>query len=139
MERGGRFKRHIEKRMLHAFETGRVLPYLVGTIIVLVFAFAAVMRIVDQKDFESYGTALWWAVATVTTVGYGDVVPEEPVGRLVAALLMILGFSLLSLITGTIASTLVSRFMSRQSDERVLAAIARLEDRIARLEERRSG
>jgi voltage-gated potassium channel len=102
----------------------------------LVFVFAGVMRIFDHADFKSYGTALWWAVATVTTVGYGDVVPKEPLGRLIASLLMITGFALLSLITGTIASALVSRFMIHREDDRVLEALARLEERLARLEER---
>jgi len=122
--------------MLRAFETGRVVPYLVGTMFVLVFVFAAVMRTVDHADFKTFGTALWWAVATVTTVGYGDVVPKEPLGRLIASLLMIMGFALLSLITGTIASALVSRLMEQRSDDRVLEALARLEERLARLEER---
>ena len=82
------------------------------------------------------GDALWWAVATVTTVGYGDVVPKKAVGRVVASLLMITGFAFLSLITGTIASALVARFTRPRSDERVVQALARLEERLERLEQR---
>ena len=136
MEPAGRFERALERRLLRAFQTGRVLPYLIGTMTLIVFAFATVMRFVDEKDFETFGIALWWAVATVTTVGYGDVVPTTTVGRSVASLLMITGFAFLSLITGTIASVLVSRLTSQKSDEPVLEAIARLEERMGRLEER---
>ncbi len=67
------------------------------------------MRIVDPEDFPSLGVALWWAVTTVTTVGYGDVVPVQPAGRAVAAVLMIVGFASLSLLTGIVASVLVHK------------------------------
>jgi voltage-gated potassium channel Kch len=132
----GRFEQTLERRLLKAFETGRVLPYLITTMVVIVFAFATVMRIFDQADFKTYGDALWWAVATVTTVGYGDIVPKTAVGRTVASLLMITGFAFLSLITGTIASVLVARFTRTRSDERVVQALARLEERLERLEQR---
>jgi Ion channel len=73
------------RRLERAFETGRILPYLITVIAAIAVLFAAIMRLVDSEDFPSFGVALWWAVSTVTTVGYGDVVPEEPVGRAVAA------------------------------------------------------
>lgn len=132
----GRFEQSLERRLLKAFETGRVLPYLIATMVVIVFVFATVIRIFDQSDFKTYGDALWWAVATVTTVGYGDIVPKTTVGRFVASLLMITGFAFLSLITGTIASVLVARFTRTRSDERVVQALARLEERLERLERR---
>jgi voltage-gated potassium channel len=135
-EPAGRFEQALERRLFRAFETGRVLPYLIGTMFVTVFAFAAVMRLVDEKDFRTFGDALWWATATVTTVGYGDVVPKEPVGRFVAGLLMITGFAFLSLITGTIASVLVARFTAQRGESAALEALARLEERIERLDDR---
>jgi voltage-gated potassium channel len=102
----------------------------------LIFAFAAVMRIVDSESFPTYGTALWWSVSTVTTVGYGDVVPQQPLGRLVAGVLMVLGFAFLSLVTGTIASALVSRYNIDNQSTALVDAIDRLERRIAELEKR---
>jgi voltage-gated potassium channel len=102
----------------------------------LIFAFAAIMRIVDPKSFQTFGTALWWSASTVTTVGYGDVVPKEPFGRFVAGILMVLGFAFLSLVTGTIASALVSRYNVDKESDPVAQAIDRLERRIAELEKR---
>ncbi len=75
----------------------------------LVFVAGTLMRIVDPDDFPTLGLALWWAVTTVTTVGYGDVVPTDPAGRFVGAGLMVFGYASLSLLTGVIASLLVSR------------------------------
>jgi voltage-gated potassium channel len=97
------------RRLERAFETGRILPFLMLVIGVLAFAAGAVMWIVDRDDFPTLGLALWWAVTTVTTVGYGDVVPTDAAGRVVGAGLMISGYASLSLLTGVIASLLVSR------------------------------
>lgn len=126
----------LERRLVHAFRTGRILPSLLVTMLAMVFLFAGLMRIVDREDFPTYGLALWWAVETVTTVGYGDVVPVQPFGRLVASVLMLSGFAFLSLITGTIASALVTRYgASASQTSEILEGIQRLESRIAQLEQ----
>jgi voltage-gated potassium channel len=97
------------RRLERAFETGRILPFLMLVITAIAFAAGTVMWIVDRDDFPTLGLALWWAVTTVTTVGYGDVVPTDTAGRFVGAGLMISGYASLSLLTGIIASLLVSR------------------------------
>ena len=124
------------KRLVRGLQTGRVLPALFVTMIGLIFVFAAIMRVVDSESFPTFGTALWWSASTVTTVGYGDVVPKEPFGRFVAGILMVLGFAFLSLVTGTIASALVSRYNVDKESDPVVEAIDRLERRIAELEKR---
>jgi Trk-type K+ transport system membrane component len=58
-----------ERRLQRAFETGRILPFLVLSITVLVVGFGVLMWLVDREDFPSLGLALWWATSTVTTVG----------------------------------------------------------------------
>jgi voltage-gated potassium channel len=118
------------RRLEAALETGRILRYLIATIVVIVFASGAAMRIFDHQDFPSFGLALWWSVTTVTTVGYGDVVPVQPVGRAVASVLMIIGFASLSLLTGIISSLLVSRRVERTST----ADFDQLDERLAEIE-----
>jgi voltage-gated potassium channel len=131
----GRIQRIALRRLERAFETGRILPYMVGVIAVISVAFAAIMRLVDSEDFPSFGVALWWAVATVTTVGYGDVVPDEPVGRAVAAGLMIVGFASLSLLAGIIASALIARRgAAHQESGDAVAALERVERRLDEIE-----
>ncbi|MEA2677395.1 MAG: voltage-gated potassium channel [Chloroflexota bacterium] len=62
----------------------------------------------QNPEVTSFGDALWWAVVTVATVGYGDVTPITPEGRLAAAVLMIVGITLWAAVTGMITSLLVS-------------------------------
>jgi voltage-gated potassium channel len=66
------------------------------------------MTFADHNSFPSIGSGLWWAVQTITTVGYGDHVPTTVAGRLVAALVMLIGIGFLTVITAAITSTFVS-------------------------------
>ena len=78
------------------------------------------MTVADRNTFPSIGSGLWWAVQTVTTVGYGDHVPATVAGRLVAALVMLVGIGFLTVITAAITST----FMSRSRGEQMPSAAA---------------
>ena len=121
------------RRLERAFETGRILPFLMLVITGIAFAAATVMWIVDRDDFPTFGLALWWAVTTVTTVGYGDVVPTDTPGRFVGAVLMISGYASLSLLTGVIASLLVARRAAAlQADEE--QALGKIDRRLAEVE-----
>ena len=96
------------------------------------------MTILDHKGFPSVGTGLWWAVQTVTTVGYGDHVPATPAGQIVAALVMLLGIGFITVITASITSSFVSRSRREQSatvDEAVPAEqLRKIDERLARIE-----
>ena len=71
--------------------------------------FGLLMTAIDHKNFTTLGQGLWWSVQTVTTVGYGDVVPTNASGQLVAALVMLLGLAFLAVITAAITSSFVAR------------------------------
>jgi hypothetical protein len=117
------------RRSERALETGRILPYMFVTIATITIAYGIVMRFVDPHDFPTGGLALWWAAETVTTIGYGDVVPTTTLGRFVAAGLMIFGFASLSLLAGVVASVFVHR---REATER--PEFAAVEERLAEIE-----
>ena len=70
--------------------------------------------------------ALWWGIVTLTTVGYGDVVPKTAEGKIAASLLMLLGIGLFSAITATIASYLISTGSSGRSPTRIIAELGEL-------------
>ncbi|UCD37796.1 MAG: NAD-binding protein, partial [Fidelibacterota bacterium] len=61
------------------------------------------------QQFDSIGEALWWAVVTMTTVGYGDFTPQATPGRALAVVIMFAGISLMAVLSGTVASQLVAR------------------------------
>jgi voltage-gated potassium channel len=88
-------------------ETGPLLSVLVIFLMVLFLSSVAMYfleRDVQPNGFNSVPAALWWAVATLTTTGYGDVVPITPLGRLVAAFVMICGLGVFGLWTGILAT-----------------------------------
>jgi voltage-gated potassium channel len=104
-----RIERFVMKRFQRGLETGRILPPLLFVMLMLDFAFALVMWLVDRKDYPTYWEAVWFATQTITTVGYGDVAPTTGVGRFFASILMLIGFAFLSTVTGIVASSLVAR------------------------------
>jgi voltage-gated potassium channel len=64
-------------------------------------------RSIEGSNIKNFGDGIWWAVTTVTTVGYGDRFPVSTEGRLLAVLLMIAGISLVGVITASVASWFV--------------------------------
>src|SRR3984893_6746890 len=94
-------------RRVLVLESGPLLSVLVIFLMVLFLAAVTMYfleRDVQPNNFDSVPAALWWAVVTLTTVGYGDVVPITPLGRLVAALVMICGLGVFGLWTGILAT-----------------------------------
>jgi voltage-gated potassium channel len=81
-----------------------------------------------HANIESIPDALWWAVVTVTTVGYGDAFPMTPAGRVVAVVLMLLGIGLF----GILAASLASYFLATEEGPNLSEVVERLE-RIERL------
>ena len=124
-------QRVVSRRLARALETGRILPYLVTVIALTTVGAAFVMWLVDHKEFPNFGRALWWAAQTVTTVGYGDVTPEDPWGRAVATVLMFVAFAFLSLLTGTVASLLVAQRQNPADHEERIARLERIADKQA--------
>lgn len=104
---------------------------LVGGLIIWVF---------DARDFPDLGGALWYTLQTVTTVGYGDHVPTEGVGRLVGAGVMVVAVALIAILTASITSTFVEAANRRhragleaQERDSAEALHQQLEDIVARL------
>lgn len=112
-----------------------------GPLLVSAVAMYDVERSAPDGNIKTFPDALWWAVTTVTTVGYGDRYPTTTLGRLVAAALMLVGIALLGVVTATIATWFVDRLrVVQEAEERTEATLedvmqelralrARLDDR----------
>ena len=93
----------------------------------------------DRKEYEHLTEAFWYTLQTITTVGYGDVTPTEPIGRFVGAAVMLLGIAFLSILTATITSSFIDARQAARRDEQVdadRADQARLEVRLDAVLER---
>ena len=77
-----------------------------STIFTLVVIFGSVMYLVEGEanGFTSIPRSIYWAIVTMTTVGYGDISPNTPLGQAIASIVMILGFSIIAVPTGIVAS-----------------------------------
>jgi voltage-gated potassium channel len=93
-----------------------------------------VIRLVDQQDFDNVWLGLWWAVQTVTTVGYGDVVPQDTAGRVIAAVLMLSGIGFLTVVTAVVTAAFLESVRRRLGDPGHAEVLAKLDDLDARLE-----
>ena len=118
----------------------RAIVTILSVAVVLVLIAGALARLVEPEVFTSLGLSYWWAITTVTTVGYGDVVPQDPWGRVVGSLLMLTGLSLIPTLTSVIVSTLISKrtqLQTRQLEEELMkstAALRRIEERLTQME-----
>jgi voltage-gated potassium channel len=133
----GRFDRSVQR----AVARRRIFPYLAAATLVLALIAGLVMTIVDEKDFPSFGLAVWWAIVTLATVGYGDVVPTTVAGRLVGSIVIILGVTFLAFLTATVTSYFVSSDQEAAKERELTereAADRELKELLQRLEERLS-
>jgi len=104
---------------------------------VVVVAGGVLMRLLDHEEYANVWVGMWWAIQTVTTVGYGDVTPEHTSGRIVAVFVMLEGIAFLTIIIAAITSTFIAR-AAREGEipEGDADVPSRDEDRLDRIEQR---
>lgn len=122
-------------RAAHNVLTKHKLHYLLLVTLVLVVAGALIVQTVESTSSEAsirtVPDAIWWAVTTVTTVGYGDLYPVTPVDRGVAIVFMILGVG----IFGLLAASMASFFIERRVEEETEPQLNEILDRLKRIDE----
>jgi voltage-gated potassium channel len=99
----------IERRVRRIANARSVTFGLALTFIGLAVTGAVVMRIFDPHNFPTVGSATWWALQTVTTVGYGDIVPTTTVGKFIGGVEMVLGIAFITFVTAGVTSTVIQR------------------------------
>jgi voltage-gated potassium channel len=128
----------IEKRLTEALLSltlRKAVGLIVAVATVLAISAAVLERLLEPKVFDTFPHALWFTITTVTTVGYGDYVPESGAGRLVASALMLTGLGLIPLITSVVVSILVSQ-RSREAREQEMQDLRLILERLDSLDRR---
>jgi voltage-gated potassium channel Kch len=82
---------------------------IVAVTALVMIAGGVAIRVFDHKEYPNVWVGMWWALQTVTTVGYGDVAPHARIGRLIAAVVMLQGVAFIAIITAVITSSFVTR------------------------------
>ena len=86
----------------------RVFPYLALVTLLIGIGAGTLVSLIDPKDFPTLEDGIWWAIVTLGTVGYGDLVPTTILGRIVGSVLIIFGVTFISFLTATVTSAFVS-------------------------------
>jgi len=89
--------------------------------------------LLDHKEFSDLGTSLWWAVQTVTTVGYGDVVPHQTGGRLTGTVIMLTGIGFIAVMTAAVTASPIAEARRRREPSETRGTSAQLDRIEARL------
>ena len=101
----------------------------IGAVCTLIVIIGSLMYLVEGPSygFTSIPTSMYWAVVTLTTVGYGDITPHTILGQIMAAIVMIMGYSIIAVPTG-IVSVELSRFKDVESQKRCAACLKFIQD-----------
>jgi len=138
MPGGTRLERQLDHAVARATTPRGAAIVIASASTAITIGAGVLVTVVNHDNFPSIGSGLWWAAQTVTTVGYGDNVPTNLAGQLVAVLVMLLGVAFLTVITASITSTFVERRRREQQVSEVDTALTeqlrQLDQRLERIE-----
>jgi voltage-gated potassium channel len=122
-------------RLNRSVETGRIIPYLIAVMFVIMGAGTLAVRVLSPNSFQSFGDAAWWAATTVTTIGYGDVVPATSGGRVIAVFVMFASVATVSFTTAVVTASFVGYQQRRlggdeQRQQELRETLARIEGKV---------
>lgn len=124
--------------LLHQSLTARRAAAIIAGFTFLITVGGGILeRVIDPKEYPNIGRGLWFALQTVTTVGYGDVTPSHAQGRIIAAVLMLTAIGFLAVITASVTASLVESSRQRFAASTQADADQRLGEvnaRLARIE-----
>jgi voltage-gated potassium channel Kch len=117
--------------------TARRAAAIIAAVTLLITVVGGILeRVVDHEEFPTIGRGLWFALQTVTTVGYGDVTPRHSDGRFIAAVVMLTGIGFLAVITASVTASLIEssrrRFVESEGD--IARRVDEVSERLVRIE-----
>jgi voltage-gated potassium channel len=139
--RPGSFLERKFTRVLHEPPSvGLATAVIVSATAVVVAGSGVLMWLLDHDEFPNVGVAMWWAAQTVTTVGYGDVSPAKPSGRVIGIFVMLYGIAFVTIFVAAITSIFVTRAAEErgvaegQAEQRIETQLDAIHQRLARLD-----
>ena len=105
-------------------DSRRKITVFLFTVLILVIIFGSIIYLIEgpPNGFTSIPRSIYWAIVTLTTVGYGDISPQTPIGQLIAALVMILGYSIIAVPTGIVTVALTKAKTTEKNNTQVCIA-----------------
>lgn len=145
-------RRGIDRFVAEPGSIGNAVRVITAVTLAVVLVASLVIWVFDARDFPDYGAALWFALQTVTTVGYGDLVPTSAVGRVIGGLVMLVAIGFTTVVTALITSIVVEAAQARRraaqdlaalderdANERILERLDAIDQRLARVERALAG
>ncbi len=133
-----RLERRLDRLIAHAVNPRKAAVVIAAVTTAITVGAGLLMTVIDHEGFPTLGSGLWWAVQTVTTVGYGDHVPATAGGQFVAALVMLLGIGFVTVITAAITGAFLRRGEQDQhasvDDAPSAEQLRRIDERLERIE-----
>ena len=124
--------------MLHDSLTARRAAAIIAAFTMVITVVGGILeRVLDHHEYPTIGKGLWFALQTVTTVGYGDVTPRDSVGRFIAAVVMLAGIGFLAVITAAATASLIEgsrRRFAAQAEAAEARQLDQISQRLARIE-----
>ena len=132
-----RLERRLDRLIARAQNPRSAAMVIAGVSTVMTICAGLLMTVVDRGNFPTLRQGLWWSVQTVTTVGYGDHVPTNAGGQVLAAIVMLVGIGFITIITASITGAFVER--SRKDHETTgsdasAEQLRQIDERLARIE-----
>jgi voltage-gated potassium channel len=123
--------------MRESLTARRAAGIIAGFTVLITVVGGILERVIDHQEFPTIGRGLWFALQTVTTVGYGDVTPKQADGRFIGAVVMLTGIGFLAVITASATAALIEgsrRRFATQSERDVARRLEAVSEQLARIE-----
>ena len=122
------------RKLTEPLTARRAAQIIVIATLTVTVAGGVLIWLLDHDEFPNLGTSLWWALQTVTTVGYGDLVPADSEGRIIGAALMLQGIGFITVIAASVTAALIEKARKSRNLDDAPATAAHLERIEARLD-----
>ena len=113
----------------------RRLRTILAALIFFVLLFGYIFFLTEE-NVKTFGDGIWWALVTVTTVGYGDITPLTTLGRFLASALMFIGLGLVATVTAIVSAKFVQNFVDHHTNDDVLEKLEEISNEIEEIKKK---